>query len=85
MNGAYGYRETTVVAGKTTLEAFAHDVAALLDALRVSRVVVAGLHGRVGAEHGFVGCSAAVKRLGCSSDESPGGNAPFFRQPPKHP
>jgi pimeloyl-ACP methyl ester carboxylesterase len=38
-----GYGETTVVAGKTTLEAFAHDVAALLDALRVGRVVVAGL------------------------------------------
>jgi 3-oxoadipate enol-lactonase len=38
-----GYGETSVVPGKTTLDAFANDLAGLLDRLGVSRVVVGGL------------------------------------------
>lgn len=38
-----GYGETTVVGDTTSLELFARDIAALLDHLGVSRVVVAGL------------------------------------------
>jgi 3-oxoadipate enol-lactonase len=38
-----GYGDTTVVPGKTTLDAFANDLAALLDALGVHSAIVAGL------------------------------------------
>ena len=38
-----GYGESAVVPGKTTLEAFARDIASLLDRLRVATVVLAGL------------------------------------------
>lgn len=38
-----GYGETTVVEGMTTLDVFANDLAALLDALGIGQVVVAGL------------------------------------------
>jgi len=38
-----GYGETTVVPGKTTLDVFAHDIAALLDDLGIDRFVAAGL------------------------------------------
>jgi pimeloyl-ACP methyl ester carboxylesterase len=38
-----GYGETSVVPGKTTLDVFARDIAALLDHLRVERVVIGGL------------------------------------------
>ncbi len=38
-----GYGETSVVSGKTTLDIFAADVAVLLGALCVDRVVIAGL------------------------------------------
>lgn len=38
-----GYGETTVVPGKTTLEAFAGDLAALLDALAIKQVILGGL------------------------------------------
>jgi pimeloyl-ACP methyl ester carboxylesterase len=38
-----GYGDTTVVPGKTTLETFARDIAALLDELGVDRAVVGGL------------------------------------------
>ncbi len=38
-----GYGETTVVSGKTTLDVFANDLAALLDRLGVNRAVVGGL------------------------------------------
>ncbi len=38
-----GYGETTVVPGKTTLDVFANDVAALLVALGIGRIVIGGL------------------------------------------
>jgi len=38
-----GYGETSVIAGKTTLDVFANDIAALLDALGIGQVVVGGL------------------------------------------
>lgn len=38
-----GYGETTVVPGKTTMEDFAGDLAALLDALAIDRVILGGL------------------------------------------
>lgn len=38
-----GYGESTVVAGKTTLERFARDLAELLDHLRLDRAVLGGL------------------------------------------
>jgi 3-oxoadipate enol-lactonase len=38
-----GYGETTVVPGKTTLDVFANDLAALLDHLGIARAVVGGL------------------------------------------
>ncbi len=38
-----GYGETTVVPGKTTLDIFATDLAALLDVLGIERIVVGGL------------------------------------------
>ncbi|MBC6457841.1 alpha/beta fold hydrolase [Actinomadura sp. HBU206391] len=38
-----GYGESTVVPGKTTLETFARDIAALLDHLRIDRIVLGGL------------------------------------------
>ncbi len=38
-----GYGDTTVVPGKTTLETFARDIAALLDQLEIDRAVVGGL------------------------------------------
>jgi 3-oxoadipate enol-lactonase len=38
-----GYGETTVISGKTTLDVFADDLAALLDRLGIPRAVVAGL------------------------------------------
>jgi pimeloyl-ACP methyl ester carboxylesterase len=38
-----GYGETTVVPGKTTMEDFAGDLAALLDALGISRIILGGL------------------------------------------
>jgi pimeloyl-ACP methyl ester carboxylesterase len=38
-----GYGETTVVPGKTTLDIFAADLAALLDHLAIEDVVVVGL------------------------------------------
>ncbi|WP_414635579.1 alpha/beta fold hydrolase [Actinophytocola sp.] len=38
-----GYGESTVVPGKTTLDVFAADIAALLDSLGVERIVLGGL------------------------------------------
>ncbi len=38
-----GYGETTVVPGKTTMEDFAGDLAALLDALEIDRIILGGL------------------------------------------
>jgi pimeloyl-ACP methyl ester carboxylesterase len=38
-----GYGESTVVAGKTTLDVFAGDIAGLLDQLHIKRVVIGGL------------------------------------------
>src|SRR5579862_4296029 len=38
-----GYGETSVVPGKTTMEDFADDLAALLDALEIDRIVLGGL------------------------------------------
>jgi pimeloyl-ACP methyl ester carboxylesterase len=38
-----GYGETTVIAGKTLLEDFAHDLAEFLDALKVDQIVLCGL------------------------------------------
>lgn len=38
-----GYGETTVVAGTTTLDVFAHDLVALLDWLGIDRAVIGGL------------------------------------------
>lgn len=38
-----GYGETTVVPGKTTMEEFAGDLAALLDALGIDRIILGGL------------------------------------------
>jgi pimeloyl-ACP methyl ester carboxylesterase len=38
-----GYGESTVVSGKTTLDVFAGDIAALLDQLDIKRVVIGGL------------------------------------------
>jgi pimeloyl-ACP methyl ester carboxylesterase len=38
-----GYGESSVVPGKTTLDIFAHDLAALLDALSIRKVVIGGL------------------------------------------
>ncbi|MBT2365829.1 alpha/beta fold hydrolase [Streptomyces sp. ISL-10] len=38
-----GYGESSVVAGKTTLETFARDVASLLDHLKIDRFVLGGL------------------------------------------
>jgi pimeloyl-ACP methyl ester carboxylesterase len=38
-----GYGESTVVSGKTTLDVFAEDIAALLDQLDIKRVVIGGL------------------------------------------
>jgi pimeloyl-ACP methyl ester carboxylesterase len=38
-----GYGETTVVPGKTTMEEFAGDLAALLDALAIDRIILGGL------------------------------------------
>lgn len=38
-----GYGETTVVPGKTTMETMAKDLAALLDALAIDRVILGGL------------------------------------------
>jgi len=38
-----GYGETTVVPGKTTLDVFAQDLAALLDHVGIDRVVIGGL------------------------------------------
>lgn len=38
-----GYGETTVVPGKTTMEEMARDLAALLDALAIDRVILGGL------------------------------------------
>ncbi|TWT12627.1 alpha/beta fold hydrolase [Reyranella sp. CPCC 100927] len=38
-----GYGETTVVPGKTTLDVFARDLAALLDHLGIARVAIGGL------------------------------------------
>jgi pimeloyl-ACP methyl ester carboxylesterase len=38
-----GYGESTVVAGKTTLDIFAGDIAGLLDQLDIERVVIGGL------------------------------------------
>jgi len=38
-----GYGETTVIPGKTTLDVFAQDLAALLDHLGIDRVVIGGL------------------------------------------
>src|SRR5690242_3209606 len=38
-----GYGETTVVPGKTTMEEFVGDLAALLDALDIDRIILGGL------------------------------------------
>ena len=38
-----GYGESSVVPGKTTLDLFAHDIAALLDQLNIREVVIGGL------------------------------------------
>ena len=38
-----GYGETTVVAGKTSMETFARDIAGLLDHLGIARVVLGGI------------------------------------------
>jgi pimeloyl-ACP methyl ester carboxylesterase len=38
-----GYGESTVIPGKTTLDVFAQDIAALLDQLDVREVVIGGL------------------------------------------
>ncbi|QBD80420.1 alpha/beta fold hydrolase [Ktedonosporobacter rubrisoli] len=38
-----GYGETTVVPGKTTMAEFARDLAALLDALAIERIILGGL------------------------------------------
>lgn len=38
-----GYGETSVVPGKTTMEEFADDLAGLLDALGISRIILGGL------------------------------------------
>jgi 3-oxoadipate enol-lactonase len=38
-----GYGETTIVPGKTTMEDFAGDLAALLDALEIDQIILGGL------------------------------------------
>jgi pimeloyl-ACP methyl ester carboxylesterase len=54
-----GYGESTVVSGRTTLDAFAGDVAGLLDQLDIRKVVIGGLM-TITETVGMSSCSSAV-------------------------